>query len=124
MQAVPSNLSRWLSTRLPSHVIGLLVFQIVVLPQSLLRAQDIQAVSYRKAVQKVAPAYPEIAKSMKLSGKVKIVAKVAPSGKVVSTEVVGGHPILARAAADAVLQWRYQPGPQQTSELAVITFEP
>jgi len=49
---------------------------------------------------------------------------VAPSGKVVATEIVGGHPVLARAAADAILQWRYEPGPQQTEETAVVSFEP
>jgi len=68
--------------------------------------------------------HPEIAKTLKLSGKVRIIARVAPSGKVVSTEVVGGHPILARAASDAVLQWRYEPAREQTEETAVITFEP
>ena len=93
---------------------------------SILQAQEqgIERVSQRKTVQQVAPTYPEMAKTLKLSGKVRIIAKVAPSGKVVSAEVVGGHPILARAATDAVLQWRYEPGPQQTSEIAVITFEP
>jgi TonB family protein len=104
-------------------VLGLFIFQIGFVARSS-QAQEIEQTSNRKTVQLVLPAYPKIAKTMKLSGRVRIIAKVAPSGKVVSTEVVGGHPILARAAADAVLQWRYEPARDQTNEIAVITFEP
>ncbi|HUB02331.1 MAG TPA: energy transducer TonB [Terriglobales bacterium] len=104
-------------------VLGLVILQVVV-PARPLQGQTVERLSSRKTVQKTMPAYPEIAKELKLSGKVRIIAKVAPSGKVVATEIVGGHPVLARAAADAILQWRYEPGPQQTEETAVVSFEP
>jgi TonB family protein len=104
-------------------VLALFIFQITLLA-SPSQAQEIEQTSNRKTVQRVTPAYPDVAKAMKLSGKVRIIAKVAPSGKVLSIEVVGGHPILARAAADAVLQWRYEPAREQTDEIAVIAFEP
>jgi len=123
MQAFPCKFIRSLAASSLWLVVGLFIFQICV-PAKLSQAQEIERISSRKTVQRVAPAYPEIAKSMKLSGKVRILAKVAPSGKVVSTEIVGGHPVLARAAADAVLQWRYEPAHDQTDEMAVITFEP
>jgi len=124
MPVFPCKLSRWLNSGISFLVVGCVVFQVAIPSRSLLQAQEIEQVSFRKAVQKIAPAYPEIAKTLKLSGKVRIIAKVAPSGKVVATEIVGGHPVLAKAAADAVLQWRYEPGPQQTSEIAIITFQP
>lgn len=111
------------AARISWLVLGLLIFQISV-PARLSQAQEMERASYRKTIQRVAPSYPEIAKTMKLSGKVRIVAKVAPSGKVISTEVVGGHPVLARAAADAVLQWRYEPAREETNEMAVISFQP
>ena len=123
MQVLPCKCRRSLDTTIIWLVLGVFVFQIAVLARPL-QAQEIEASSNRKTVQRVAPAYPEIAKTLKLSGKVRIIARVAPSGKVVSTEVVGGHPILARAASDAVLQWRYEPAREQTEETAVITFEP
>jgi TonB family protein len=124
MHDLPSKFARCFAVGRRVIVIGLLVLQTIALPQAVLRAQENDVGSNRKTVQRVAPSYPEIAKTMRLSGKVKIIAKVAPNGKVVATEVVGGHPILARAASDAVLQWRYEPSAQQTSEMAVITFQP
>jgi TonB family protein len=106
----------------------LFVFFFVVLGagcplNSILQAQQIEQVSSRRRVQTVAPVYPEIAKKMNLCGKVRIVARVAPSGKVVSAEVLGGHPVLARAASDAVKRWRYEPAPRETNETAVVSFE-
>jgi protein TonB len=34
---------------------------------------------------------------------------IAKDGTVEQVEVASGHPLLQRAAVDAVLQWRYQP---------------
>jgi len=104
-------------------VLGLSILTISV-PARPSQAQEMDPASNRKALLRVAPSYPQIAKTMKLSGKVRIVAKVAPSGKVISAEVVGGHPVLARAAADAVMQWRYEPAREETQEMAVISFQP
>ena len=85
--------------------------------------QHLPSETHRKAVQKIDPTYPEMAKALKLVGTVRLSVKVAPNGRVVSAQVIGGHPVLARAAIDAVLQWRYQAGAQQTSEIAVVNFE-
>jgi len=85
--------------------------------------QQLPSETHRKAVQKIDPTYPEMAKALKLIGTVRLSVKVAPNGRVVSAQVIGGHPVLARAAIDAVLQWRYQAGAQQTSEIAVVNFE-
>jgi TonB family protein len=123
MQVLPCKFRSRFGAGITWFVLGLFIFQIAFLA-SPSQAQEIEQISNRKTVQRVAPSYPEIAKTMKLSGKVRIIAKVAPSGKVVSIEIVGGHPILARAAADAVLQWRYEAAREQTDEIAVIAFEP
>jgi len=104
-------------------VLGLLILPIGV-PARLSQAQEMGPASNRKAILRVSPSYPEIAKTMKLSGKVRIVAKVAPNGKVIAAEVVGGHPVLGRAAADAVMQWRYEPARAETEEMSVISFQP
>jgi len=44
-----------------------------------------------------------------LAGTVQLRAVIATDGSVRNLEVVGGNPILAKAAVDAVRQWRYQP---------------
>ena len=49
-------------------------------------------------------------------------AIVAPDGKVKKVKLVGGHPVLAQAALQAVMRWRYQPGPQETIELVKVEF--
>jgi TonB family protein len=78
----------------------------------------------RKVVTSVVPTYPEIARRMQLQGVVKIQALVLPNGKVKSTMVVGGSPVLAKAAVDAVEKWRWQEAPQESKELIELRFNP
>jgi len=60
-------------------------------------------------VHRVQPEYPRIAQVMRLSGTVELQARIGADGTVQELEVVSGNPILARAAIEAVQQWRYQP---------------
>jgi periplasmic protein TonB len=60
-------------------------------------------------VHRVQPEYPKIAEVMHLSGTVELHARIGTDGTVQELEVVSGNPILARAAIEAVQQWRYQP---------------
>jgi TonB family protein len=60
-------------------------------------------------VSKVMPRYPVEALPLHLEGPVVIHLKVSDTGKVEDPKIVSGHPILARAALDAVRQWRYTP---------------
>jgi Gram-negative bacterial TonB protein C-terminal len=57
-----------------------------------------QAGPERKLLQRTAPEYPPLARSMALQGAVKVEALVAPDGSVKSVEIKGGHPVLAQAA--------------------------
>jgi len=68
-------------------------------------AQRDQPEADRKVLSKVASTYPELARRTNLHGVVKLVVVVAPDGKVTSTEVVGGNPVLVQAAVDAVRKW-------------------
>jgi hypothetical protein len=38
--------------------------------------------------------------------------------------VVGGSPVLAKAAVDAIEKWKWAPGPQETKELIELNFHP
>jgi len=60
-------------------------------------------------IHRVQPDYPDLAKAMHLSGTVELQARIGTDGSVQALEVVSGNPILARAALEAVEQWRYQP---------------
>ncbi len=78
----------------------------------------------RKVKTKVAPTYPEIARRMSISGVVKLVVVVTPSGSVKSTKVLGGHPLLVSAAEDAVKKWKFEAGPEESSGVVEFTFRP
>lgn len=60
-------------------------------------------------VHRVDPVYPTIARAMHLSGEVRLRAIIATDGSVQHLEILSGSPILARAAEEAVRQWRYRP---------------
>jgi TonB family protein len=75
----------------------------------------------RRAISKPTPRYPEIAKQLKLVGTVKVEIIVGPDGKVKSTNVVGGHPILVDATLAALKEWKYEPA--KTETVATLTFD-
>ena len=62
-----------------------------------------------RLIRKLEPAYPALAKTARVSGTVQLEAVVGTDGRVREVKVLGGSPLLARAAADAVLQWVYEP---------------
>jgi len=78
--------------------------------------------SSRRIVTKVAPTYPAVARRMQIQGNVKVAAVVAANGSVKSVEVKGGHPMLAQAAQQAVLEWKWEPSPKETREVVEIKF--
>jgi len=67
------------------------------------------AVQAAKLVNRVQPVYPPLARQTRISGTVRLHALISKTGSVESLEVMSGHPLLVRAAMDAVQQWRYQP---------------
>lgn len=75
----------------------------------------------RKVKSKVAPAYPELAKRMNVTGRVKIEVIITPDGKVKSTRALGGHPLLVQACVDAVKEWKFVAAPEETTQ--VVEFE-
>lgn len=76
----------------------------------------------RKVRSKVVPEYPALAKQVNAQGKVKIEATVSAGGRVISTKVIGGNPLLATSALEAAKQWRFEPGPKETTELVEFDF--
>jgi len=67
------------------------------------------------------PVYPPLARQARISGTVRLEAVIALSGVVQSLRVASGHPLLARAALDAVRQWVYQPTLLNGEPVEVLT---
>ncbi len=89
-----------------------------------LRAQDATGELTRRVKSKVQAVYPQLARKMNLAGTVKVEVVVAPNGTVKEAKVVGGHPVLANAAMDAVRKWRFEPAAGESTGIVDFKFEP
>jgi periplasmic protein TonB len=67
---------------------------------------DVQAA---KIVKKVVPIYPPLARQARVSGTVQLIGVISRDGTIQQLQVVSGHPLLVRAALEAVRQWIYRP---------------
>jgi TonB family protein len=76
----------------------------------------------RKVKSKTVPAYPELARRMNVSGKVKIEVIITPDGRVRSTRVLGGHPLLVQVCQDSVKDWKFFPAPEETTQIVECDF--
>lgn len=62
-----------------------------------------------KAVYRVEPVYPALAKQTRIQGTVVIDAVLDEHGNVVEMKAVSGAPLLIQSALDAVGRWKYEP---------------
>ena len=62
-----------------------------------------------KRINYVLPQYPALARTARISGTVQLIGVIGTDGTIQSLRVISGHPLLAKAAMDAVSQWRYRP---------------
>src|SRR5262249_35185282 len=82
-------------------------------------AQDDKA---RKLITKQYPQYPQIARQMNLHGAVKIKLWISPQGSVRRSEYIGGHPLLAQAAIEAMKDWKYETNTRETTTVVEVRF--
>jgi len=68
-----------------------------------------QGVSQGLAIKKPQPSYPASALRMRIEGPVQLLATISKRGDISAVRILSGDPGLARAAADAVKQWKYKP---------------
>lgn len=78
----------------------------------------------RKLKNRLTPSYPDLARRMNIAGVVKVQVTIDKTGTIKNTKLVGGHPILAGAAMDALRKWRYEPGPEETTGIVEFRFDP
>jgi protein TonB len=78
-------------------------------------------------VHRVEPRYPPLARQARIAGEVELAAVVGTDGRIRELKVVRGHPLLLRAALDAVRQWIYAPtrlngDPVEVIAPIIVTF--
>jgi TonB family protein len=89
---------------------GLVASVPTVLPKATLGTLKIsQGVSQGLLIKRVQPRYPQNALAIRIQGAVQLEATINKEGNISNLRVVKGDAVLARAATEAVRQWRYKP---------------
>jgi TonB family protein len=70
---------------------------------------EISSDAARLVTHSVTPAYPTLARQMRVQGSVILQAVIGRDGQIQALQVVSGPPILAGAAREAVKQWHFKP---------------
>jgi TonB family protein len=65
-----------------------------------------------------------MARKLRLSGVVKLQVVIAPDGKITSTKVIGGHPVLVNAVEETLKNWKYPPTSAETTTQLEFNFHP
>ena len=97
---------------------GLLLAGLTFGQASTLTAQSDE----RKVKTQVKPVFPDLARKMRLSGRVRIEVTISPEGAVKNTRVLGGHPVLVESAQSAVKGWKFEPASGETTQVVDFVF--
>jgi protein TonB len=81
----------------------------VVKPTLTTRIIQTSQLDQAQILHRVDPVYPELGKRMRVSGTVELRGIIGTDGRIRSLQVLSGHPLLVKAAVDAVSQWIYKP---------------
>jgi periplasmic protein TonB len=68
-----------------------------------------QGVSQGLLIKSVPPVYPALSRQMRIQGSVELLANIGKDGSITKVSALSGDAVLARAAIDAVKQWKYKP---------------
>lgn len=125
--ALPSTLA---DASASDHGLNSLMPAAANMPKPALATMKIsQGVSQGLLIKRVAPKYPQAALAVRAQGTVQIEATVDKEGNVINPKVLSGPAVLARAALEAVRQWRYKPyylngQPVEIQTQITIEFKP
>lgn len=72
-------------------------------------------------IRKVQPVYPPLAKSARIQGIVEFKATISKEGNIEDLQLMRGHPLLVKAAKEAILKWKYRPTLLNGQPVEVIT---
>ena|GEM_PF-5146854 len=98
-------------------------------PANEVKSQETRKVSepvlQGKAIRKIVPPYPEIAKKIRASGPVQVLVTISEEGRVIEATALNGHPALRHSAVSAAEQWLFSPtylGKVPVKVQGVLTF--
>lgn len=94
----------------------------IVAEKPRLRPTRVSTMNPGSLINRVEPIYPRMLAITGVYGEVKLHAIIGKDGRIQSLTATSGHPLLARAAIDAVKQWRYQPYYLNGEAVEVETF--
>ncbi len=83
--------------------------QVLPPPPTVARHPPVSHMMEGNLIFRVQPDYPPIAREARVQGQVILRAMIGREGAIENLQVLSGHPMLVRAAMDAVRQWRYRP---------------
>jgi TonB family protein len=89
-----------------------------------LSAVNLSAQEGRKVISNPVPVYPEAARNFHLAGVVKVQVVIAPDGHIKSTQVIGGHPLLADSVKETLKSWKYAPASGESTVILEFNFHP
>ncbi len=78
----------------------------------------------RKVLSNPVPAYPEVARRLRLTGVVKVQVVIGTDGRIKDKTVIGGHPVLVSAVEEALKNWKYAPASGETTTQLEFNFHP
>jgi protein TonB len=74
-----------------------------------------------RLIYQLKPEYPQLARMARIEGAVELEAVISKDGTIQELKVLRGHPLLVKAALEAVRQWRYQPTLLNGEPIEVLT---
>lgn len=75
-----------------------------------------------KATQRVSPTYPQIAKTQRITGMVRVYVVVDETGTVASVQRTSGPSLLQQAAVEAARRWKFRPTMVDGQPVRVVGF--
>jgi periplasmic protein TonB len=78
-------------------------------PPAAVRHPPVSRMMEGNLIFRVQPDYPSLARQVRVQGQVVLRAMISREGGIENLQVLSGHPMLVKAAVDAVRQWRYRP---------------
>jgi TonB family protein len=96
---------------------------VMVMGTTVIAQQSVTDEGKRKVKARVAPIYPELARRMNVTGRVKIEVIIAPDGHVRNVRPIGGHPLLVQSCQDAVKDWKFVASPEESTQILEFEFK-
>jgi len=109
----------------PLAAFAIVALSLGLLPQLLSAAEEPVRVPQPTAMSnvqsKVPPAYPAVARQLRLTGDVEVDVTIDEEGKVADAKVVKGNAVFSAATVDAVKKWSFKPIQVQGKAQKVLT---